>query len=88
LGRDDFEAASIMHESMSLSKYLSLFGTTLAGLLNFDDRVALEVAKNLPEINDSISVIGLSGGGCRAIYMHATSPELNSRSINWCDGNL
>ena len=78
LGRDDFEAASIMHESMSLSKYLSLFGTTLAGLLNFDDRVALEVAKLLPEINGSISVVGLSGGGCRAIYLHATSPELNA----------
>ena len=78
LGRDDFEAASIMHESMSLSKYLSLFGTTLAGLLNFDDRIALEVAKKLPEISESISVIGLSGGGCRAIYMHATSPELKA----------
>lgn len=78
LGRDDFESASIMHESMSLSKYLSLFGTTLAGLLNFDDRVALEVAKSLPEINGSISVVGLSGGGCRAIYMHATSPELKA----------
>jgi dienelactone hydrolase len=78
LGRDDFESASIMHESMSLSKYLSLFGTTLAGLLNFDDRIALEVANGLPEINDSISVVGLSGGGCRAIYMHATSPELKA----------
>lgn len=78
LGRDDFESASIMHESMSLSKYLSLFGTTLAGLLNFDDRVALEVAKTLPEINGNISVVGLSGGGCRAIYMHATSPELKA----------
>ena len=78
LGREDFESASIMHESMSLSKYLSLFGTTLAGLLNFDDRVAFEVAKKLPDINDSISVVGLSGGGCRAIYMHATSPELKA----------
>ena len=78
LGRDDFESASIMHESMSLSKYLSLFGATLAGLLNFDDRVALEVAKLLPEINTEISVVGLSGGGCRAIYMHATSPELKA----------
>ena len=78
LGRDDFESASIMHESMSLSKFMSLFGTTLAGLLNFDDRVALEVAKILPEINGEISIIGLSGGGCRAIYMHATSPEIKS----------
>ena len=78
LGRDDFESASIMHESMSLSKYLSLFGTTLAGLLNYDDRVALEVMKTLPEVNGDISAIGLSGGGCRAIYLHATSPELKS----------
>jgi dienelactone hydrolase len=67
-----------MHESMALSKYLSLFGTTLAGLLNFDDRAAVEVAKSLPEISDSISVVGLSGGGARAVYLHATNPELKA----------
>lgn len=74
----DYERLSVMHESMALSKYLSLFGTTLAGLLNFDDRVALAVAQHLPEMTDSISAIGLSGGGCRAIYLHATSPEIRA----------
>jgi dienelactone hydrolase len=73
-----FEKHSVMQESMSISKYLSLFSSTLAGLLNFDDRVALEVAKSLPEIDGSISCVGLSGGGCRAIYLHATSPELKA----------
>lgn len=59
-----------MHESMSLSKYLSLFGATLAGLLNFDDRVALAVAHTLPEFTDSISAVGLSGeGAVLFIYM-------------------
>lgn len=53
-------------------------GSSLAGLLNFDDRCAYEVAKLLPEISDSISVVGLSGGGCRALYLHATNPELNA----------
>lgn len=76
LQSDDYERLSIMHESMALSKYLSLFGATLAGLLNFDDRVALSVAHALPEISESVSVVGLSGGGCRAIYLHATTtPE-------------
>lgn len=74
----DYERLSTMHESMVLSKYLSLFGTTLAGLLNFDDRVALAVAQSLPEMTDSISAIGLSGGGCRAIYLHATSPKIRA----------
>lgn len=78
LGERDYERLSVMHESMALSKYLSLFGATLAGLLNFDDRVALEVAKSLPEISDSISAVGLSGGGCRAVYLHATNPELSA----------
>ena len=78
LGADKYETLSIMQESMSISKYLSLMGTTLAGLLNFDDRVAFEVAKTLPEINGSISAVGLSGGGCRAIYLHATNPELKA----------
>ena len=73
LGSADYENLAVMHESMSLSKYLSLFGATLAGILNFDDRVALAVAHTLPEISDSISAVGLSGGGCRAIYLHATT---------------
>ena len=80
LGSDDYELLSVMHESMSLSKYLSLFGATLAGLLNFDDRVALAVAHSLPEISDSISAVGLSGGGCRAIYLHATTSSVQLRA--------
>ena len=79
LGSDgSFEALAVMHESMVLSKYLSLFGATLAGLLNFDDRVAYAVAQSLPEISDSISTIGLSGGGARALYLHATQPDLRA----------
>jgi len=77
-GAQNYENLAVMHESMVLSKYLSLFGATLAGLLNFDDRVALAVAQTLPEINESISAIGLSGGGCRAIYLHATSPNVKA----------
>jgi dienelactone hydrolase len=74
----EFENLSVMFESISLNKYLSLYGATMAGILNFDDRVAVEVAKSLPEISGPISVIGLSGGGCRAILLHATNPELRA----------
>lgn len=73
-----YESLAVMHESMVISKYLSLFGATLAGLLNFDDRVAFAVAQSLPEISDSISTIGLSGGGARALYLHATQPEVRA----------
>jgi len=75
---EDFENLSVMFESLSLNKYLSLFGATMAGILNHDDRVALEVAKQLPELAGPISVIGLSGGGCRALVLHATNPELRA----------
>ena len=74
----EFENLSVMFESLSLNKYLSLYGATMAGILNHEDRVALEVAKQLPEMTDSISAIGLSGGGCRAIFLHATNPELTA----------
>lgn len=77
-GKEDFENLSVMFESLSLNKYLSLYGTTMAGILNFDDRAALEVAKTLPEISGPMSVIGLSGGGCRALVLHATNPELRA----------
>lgn len=78
LGRDEYESLAVMHESMVLSKYLSLFGTTLAGLLNFDDRVALSVAKSLPEGDGQIAVMGLSGGGCRTLYLHATASDITA----------
>ena len=78
LEAEDYERLAVMHESMVLSKYLSLFGTTLAGLLNFDDRVALAVAQGLPEISGPVSCIGLSGGGARANYLHATSLRLGA----------
>ena len=75
---EEFENLSVMFESLSLNKYLSLYGATMAGILNHDDRVALEVAKCLPEMSGPISAIGLSGGGCRAIFLHATNPELRA----------
>jgi dienelactone hydrolase len=81
LNDNNFEDLAVMHESMVLSKYLSLFGTTLAGLLNFDDRVALEVMKSLEETTEQIGVVGLSGGGCRAVYLHATSPEITATVV-------
>lgn len=74
----EFENLSVMFESLALNKYLSLYGATMAGILNHDDRVALEVAKQLPEISAPISAIGLSGGGCRALVLHATNPELRA----------
>lgn len=77
----NYEDLAVMHESMVLSKYLSLFGTTLAGLLNFDDRIALEVMKSLDETTSQIGVVGLSGGGCRAVYLHATSPEITATVV-------
>lgn len=78
LQRNTFEDLAVMHESMVLSKYLSLMGTTLAGLLNFEDQIAVTVAKNLPEFSEKIATVGLSGGGCRALYLQATNPELRA----------
>ena len=79
LGRDnDREALNVMLESMAVAKYLSLYGTTLAGLLNFDDRVALAVLRSLTsevDTSQGTAVVGLSGGGCRALLMHATCPH-------------
>ena len=75
---DDVEALHVMLESMVVAKYLSLYGATLAGLLNFDDRVALKVLRSLTEDVDAsrgTAVVGLSGGGCRALLMHATCPS-------------
>ena len=67
-----YNAAAQQHEHV-VEKYCSLLGTTFAGLVNYEDRVALNYLISRSEVDSSrIACIGLSGGGNRAALLTAT----------------
>ncbi len=71
-----YNQAAEEHEHV-IAKYCTLLGTSLAGVVAYEDRVALEYLRSRPDVmSERVSCIGLSGGGCRAALMQATSPDI------------
>ena len=65
------------HEHV-VAKYCTLLGTSLAGMVAYEDRVALEYLKSRPDVQShNLGCVGLSGGGCRAALLQATSSDLS-----------
>jgi dienelactone hydrolase len=72
-----YNQAAAMHEHV-IAKYCTLLGTSLAGVVAYEDRVALGYLRSRPDvISERAGCIGLSGGGCRAALMQATSPDIS-----------
>ena len=75
-----YNAAASQHEDI-VERCCNLAGTTLAGLVNYEDRVAANYLATRPDVDAAhIGCIGLSGGGCRAALLGATS--------NWIVANV
>jgi dienelactone hydrolase len=71
-----YNEAAGLHEHV-VAKYCTLLGTSLAGVVAYEDRVALEYLRSRPDvISERVGCVGLSGGGCRAALMQATAPAL------------
>jgi dienelactone hydrolase len=61
-----------------VAKYCTLLSTSLAGVVAYEDRVALEYLKSRHDVvNGRLGCIGLSGGGCRAALLQATSVDIS-----------
>ena len=72
-----YNRAAIDHEHL-VAKYCNLLSTSLAGVVAYEDRVALEYLRSRHDVVDGrIGCIGLSGGGCRAALLQATSPDIS-----------
>ena len=72
-----YNGAAIRHEHL-VAKYCNLLGTSLAGTVAYEDRVALAYLRSRTDIIDSLTgCIGLSGGGCRAVLLQATCPDIS-----------
>lgn len=63
-------------------KYAALLGTTLAGVVSYEDRVALAYLRSRPDVDPGrIGCAGLSGGGCRSALLLATSPHISAAVV-------
>jgi len=76
-GIEVFNRLAATHEHV-VAKYCTLLCTSLAGVVAYEDRVALQYLKGHPGVlGDRLGCIGLSGGGCRAALLQATSPDIS-----------
>ncbi|HEY8456134.1 MAG TPA: acyl-CoA thioester hydrolase/BAAT C-terminal domain-containing protein [Actinopolymorphaceae bacterium] len=76
-----YEAAARLHEDL-VAKYCALLGTTLAGVVAYEDRAAVAYLRSRPDVaGDRVGCVGLSGGGCRVALLQATSDEVGAAVI-------
>ena len=67
-----YNTATHYHEDR-ISKYCNILGTSMAGVVAYEDRVALNYLLSRPEVDiKKVACIGLSGGGNRAALLLAT----------------
>lgn len=73
--------ASNLQEDI-IERYMTLFNTSIAGAVHYDDRVALKILRSLENVDrDNIGVIGLSGGGNRAGLLRATCNTVKAAAV-------
>ncbi len=76
-----FNSVSAFHEH-TVEKYCHLLGTTLAGVVSYEDRVAAEYLASRSDVrSDAIGCVGLSGGGCRSALLQATCDRIRSAVV-------
>ena len=67
-----YNTVAAVHEHR-VAKYCNVLGTSLAGVVAFEDRIATNVLRSRSEVRaDRVGCIGLSGGGNRAALLTAT----------------
>lgn len=78
-----YQQASGLHEHL-VQKYCHLLGTTLAGVIAYEDRVAagyLASRKDVRQGPHGIGCVGLSGGGLRSTLLRATCPLIHAAVV-------
>lgn len=76
-----YNDAAYFHEHW-VSKYCNILGTNLAGVVAFEDRVALNYLLSRADVDsERIGCIGLSGGGNRAALLNATHESIRATLI-------
>jgi len=76
-----YNTATNYHEDR-VSKYCNILGTSMAGVVAYEDRIALNYLLSRQDVDvDRIACIGLSGGGNRAALLSATHDRIQAAVI-------
>jgi dienelactone hydrolase len=76
-----YNVSAYFHEHW-VSKYCNVLGTSMAGVVSFEDRVALNYLLSRPDVDARrVGCIGLSGGGNRAALLSATHDSIRATVI-------
>jgi dienelactone hydrolase len=77
-----YNHAAWLFEFFVIEKYCALFGTTFAGMVSHEDRIAVNYLRSRPDVREGgVGCIGLSGGGNRAALLQATSEHVRASVI-------
>jgi dienelactone hydrolase len=78
---EQYNISASFHEHW-MSKYCNILGTSMAGVVSFEDRVALNYLLGRPDVDiQRVGCIGLSGGGNRAALLSATHDRIRATVI-------
>jgi dienelactone hydrolase len=79
---DEWYDVAAGHHENTVAKAAGLLGTSFAGMVAYDDLVALGVLRGLDGVDpDRIGVFGFSGGGGRAATLTALDPGIQASAI-------
>lgn len=74
--------AAAGHQEHVVEKYCRLFGTSLAGVVAYEDRVATNYLLSRPDVvAGAVGCVGLSGGGARSALLLATHERIAAAVI-------
>ncbi|MCA2179669.1 hypothetical protein LDL08_26150 [Nonomuraea glycinis] len=66
----------------AIAKLCISAGVSLSALIAYEDRVALSYLLSRVDVDRArVACIGLSGGGCRAVLLNATSPHIRAAVV-------
>ena len=76
-----YNAAANFNEH-TMAKIATILGTSLAGIVAFEDRLAVSYLRSRADICDGwVGCVGLSGGGLRSALLRGTCPEIRAAVI-------
>jgi dienelactone hydrolase len=76
-----YDTAAAFHEH-AVAKYCNVLGTSLAGMVSHEDRIAVNYLLTRPDVlPDRAGCIGLSSGGNRAALLNATHDRIAAAVI-------
>lgn len=73
---------SAVFNETTIAKYCTVLGTTFAGVVCYEDRVAAEYLARRPDVIASrIGCVGLSGGGMRSVLLQGTCDRIRAAVV-------